>query len=237
MTAIGLLSPNLSEHVLDEVRRILPPSISVCGRGFVVRQYTNAEFKKAKAALMRQAQDLAHSDIDFLMVTGELFLSFLGPDSDKLLLKELREVTQVPASTIVTAVSRAFSALRMNRIVMASPFPEDQTQRHVSYLRQHGMDVLDYTVLGYRTSAEIWALPPESGYEAAADLIRRRPDADGVYMPCNQWRVTSIIDRLERDFGKPVVANTPAWIHDALLSLGHSVSLAGWGRLLSELRQ
>ena len=31
------------------------------------------------------------------------------------------------------------------------------------------------------------------------------PNVDGIYMPCNKWRVSSVIDRLENDLGKPVI--------------------------------
>ena len=57
----------------------------------------------------------------------------------------------------------------------------------------------------------IWQLPPASGYELATLLLSEHPNVDGIYMPCNKWRVVSVIERLENDHAKPVVNNTQAF--------------------------
>jgi hypothetical protein len=54
----------------------------------------------------------------------------------------------------------------------------------------------------------IWDLPPESGYDLATSLLREHLDVDGIYMPCNKWRIVSMIDRIEKKSGKPVVTPT-----------------------------
>ncbi len=67
---------------------------------------------------------------------------------------------------------------------------------------------------------EIWALSPETGYDLASSLLRDHPDVDGLYMPCNKWRIISVIERIEQEFGKPVVTNTQAWVWEALRGMG-----------------
>ena len=59
------------------------------------------------------------------MVTGELFLSYKGPGSDREILDTVKQITPVAASTVLTAVTGACGALGLRRVVMASPFPED----------------------------------------------------------------------------------------------------------------
>ena len=63
-------------------------------------------------------------------------------------------------------------------------------------------------------------------------LLREHPDVDGVYMPCNKWRTVSVIERIEKESGKPVVTNTQAWTREALHRMGMRDSIAGFGRLL-----
>jgi maleate isomerase len=53
-------------------------------------------------------------------------------------------------------------------------------------------------------------------------------------MPCNKWRVVSVIERIERESGKPAVTNTQAWVWEALRAMGMKSSIAGYGRLLTE---
>jgi len=55
-------------------------------------------------------------------------------------------------------------------------------------------------------------------------------------MPCNKWRITSVIDRLEREFAKPVVTNTQAWTWEALRRMGIDSPIGGFGGLLKTTR-
>src|SRR4051794_3749173 len=125
MKLIGLISPNLSEDTLEDVYRVFPSGIRIEGRTLKVGKYTDEEFHRAELAFAGLVRDLAQHPLDFLMVTGELFLSYKGPGSDLELLDLVKSITPVPASTVLTAVVRACRALGLKRIVMASPFPED----------------------------------------------------------------------------------------------------------------
>ena len=71
MKIIGLISPNLSDDTLTDVYQLLPPDIRIEGRTLKVGKYTDDEFHRAELVF----GDLAQRPLDFLMVTGELFLS------------------------------------------------------------------------------------------------------------------------------------------------------------------
>jgi maleate cis-trans isomerase len=47
-------------------------------------------------------------------------------------------------------------------------------------------------------------------------LFREHPGVDGVYLPCNKWRMVSVIEWIAKDSGKPVVSDTEAWTWEAL---------------------
>ncbi len=235
MKRIGLISPNMSEEVLADVYRILPPDITVEGRGLRVREFTDEEFARAESEFFGLVRELTEFPLDFLMVTGELFLSYKGPGSDRQLLEAVAEVTPVPASTVLTSVVDACRHLGMKRVVMASPFPEDQDARLVRFLEHDEIHVAAYRGLAYENTRVIWTLPPETGLEVARPLLKEHPDVDGLYMPCNKWRITPTIDRLEQEFGKPVVTNTQAWIWTALNAMKLDQPVEGYGRLLARL--
>ncbi len=237
MKRIGLISPNLSESTLVDVYRILPEGISIEGRPLKVGKYVDSEFRSAELAFIGLVRELVQQPLDFLMVTGELFLSYKGPGSDQLVLATIREITPIPASTVLTAVTHACHALGLRRVVMASPFPEDQDARLVRFLDNEKIRVEAYRGLGYDNSKEIWDLPPETGYDLAASLLREHQDVDGLYMPCNKWRVTSVIGSIEKEYGKPVVTNTQAWVWEALRGMNSEKPIEGFGRLLSSSGQ
>lgn len=236
MKLIGLISPNLSEDTLVDVYKLLPECIRIEGRALKVGKYTDDEFRRAEQAFLDLVRDLARRPLDFLMVTGELFLSYKGPGSDRQILESVGKVTPVPASTVLTAVTRGCQALGMKRVVMASPFPEDQDERLVRFLAHDGIEVVAFRGLGCPNADVIWELPPESGYDLATSLFREHPDVDGVYMPCNKWRIVSVIDRVEKESRKPVVTNTQAWIWEALRAMEMKNSIPGYGRLLNEIQ-
>lgn len=233
---IGLISPNLDHAGVQEYYKILPRGMRIEGRALRVDRYDDQYFRRAEQAFKGVVRELARQPLDFLMVTGELFLSFKGPGSDRLILTTVREITPVPASTVLTAVVHACQALGLRRVVMASPFPQEQEARLVRFLAHDGIEVVAYRGLGYDNNEAIWALPPETGYDLASALLRASPAVDGIYMPCNKWRVTSVIDRVEGEWGKPVVTNTQAWIWEALRGMGIVEPMEGWGRLLRSPR-
>jgi maleate cis-trans isomerase len=234
MKLIGLISPNLTEDTLVDVYKILPDGIRIEGRALNVGKYTDDEFNRAEQAFTDLVRDLARRPLDFLMVTGELFLSYKGPGSDRQILNLVRQITPVPASTVLTAVIRACHALGLKRVVMATPFPEDQDERLVRFLAHDGIEVVAFRGLGCPNSDVIWALPPETGHDLATALLREPPDVDGIYMPCNKWRTVSVIERIENETGKAVVTNTQAWAWEALRAVGIKHSIPGYGRLLHD---
>lgn len=233
MKLIGLISPNLSRETLADVYKILPDGIRIEGRALDVGKYEDSEFHRVEQGFSALVRDLTGHPLDFLMVTGELFLSYKGPGSDRQILTLVKEITPTPASTVLTAVVHACRALGLRRVAMASPFPEDQDARLIRFLQHDKIDVPAHRCLGLPNSKEIWALPPETGYDLAASLLSENPDVDGLYMPCNKWRTISVIDRIEKEFGKPVVTNTQAWVWEALRGMGMAKPIQGYGRLLS----
>jgi maleate isomerase len=235
MKLIGLISPNTTEETLTDVYKIFPKDFRIEGRTLTVTKYTDEEFHRAELAFLDLVRDLAKLPLDFLMVTGELFLSYKGPGSDKEILKMVQSVTLTPASTVLTAVSRACQTVGLKRVVMASPFPEDQDERLVKFLAHDGIEVVAFKGLGCPNANVIWQLAPETGYELCMELLKKHPEVDGVYMPCNKWRTVSVIDRIEKESGKPVVTNTQAWTWEAMRLMGMTSPVTGFGKLLSQL--
>ncbi len=233
MKLIGLISPNLSEATLVDVYKILPEGIRIEGRSLEVGRYVDSEFYKVEQTFADIVRELTQQTLDFLMVTGELFLSYKGPGSDRQVLAAIKEITPTPASTVLTAVIHACQALGLRRVVMASPFPEDQDARLARFLAHDHIEVVAHRGLGYENSKSIWTLSPDTGYDLASSLMRDFPDVDGIYMPCNKWRVISAIERIEKDYGKPVVTNTQAWVWEALQGMAMMKPIPGFGRLLS----
>jgi maleate isomerase len=75
-----------------------------------------------------------------------------------------------------------------------------------------------------------------AGAQAAYELGRRadRPDAEAVIMPGGNWPAMSVVERLECELGKPVLANNAVSLWAGLRLLNRGDRIAGHGLLLRE---
>src|SRR5262249_23698180 len=127
MKLIGLISPNLTEDTLVDVYEILPEGIRIEGRALNVGKYTDVEFRRAEQVFFDLVRELVRHPLDFLMVTGELFLSYKGPGSDRQILNLVKQITPVYASTVLTAVVEAARHLGSRKWQWRVRFPKTRT--------------------------------------------------------------------------------------------------------------
>src|SRR3970040_2513091 len=99
MKRIGLISPNFSEDTILDVHKIFPEGIHVEGRNLDVARYIDSEFHRVEQTFADVVRELTRQPLDFLMITGELFLSYKGPGSDRQIFALVRVITSVPAPT------------------------------------------------------------------------------------------------------------------------------------------
>ena len=154
-----------------------------------------------------------------------------GIGCDRELIKRISGASGKPATTAATALIEALRALGAKRIVLAAPWSEAINQTTAAFVEANGFKVLAQAALGLVRNLEIGLLDPQSAY----DLARRidRPDADAVMLACGNWSTMPVIERLERDLGKPVLTTNQVTLWHALKMLG-AAPLAGLGVLLRE---
>jgi maleate isomerase len=102
----------------------------------------------------------------------------------------------------------------------------------VDFMHASGFEVVHSEVVGFVASIELGRVGPEQAYE----LGRRtdRPDADAIIMPGGNWPSMSVVERLEQELGKPVLANNAVSLWACLRLLKRGDSIPGYGRLLRE---
>ena len=73
-------------------------------------------------------------------------------------------------------------------------------------------------------------------FRSAYELGRRtdRPDADAIIMPGGNWPSMSIVERLEGELGKPVLANNAVSLWAGLRLLKSGGGVPGYGQLLRD---
>lgn len=230
---IGLLVPSSNTTVEVEFYRALPPHISLHVARLHLTQITPESILGMVADLEAQSRNLASADVDVIVLgaTAPSFLKGLGYDKE--IAGRITACTGKPATTTSTALIEALRHLRLERIVLGSAYDAKVNGIARGFLEANGFTVLNAQGLGLVDNLVVGRLDESSAYELAREVDRS--DAQGIVLSCTNWRTMAVIERLERELGKPVVSTTQVSIWAALRALDERQGIAGYGRLLREV--
>jgi maleate isomerase len=125
------------------------------------------------------------------------------------------------ALTTGLAVVQALKAVGARKIGLADPFPKP-------YLTNIVREYLEHPQVGFKVVKEATArgdnphfitnMSPLVAYQTGRQA--NHPDADAILLAANVWRTLEIIEPLEQDLGKPVIAANQATAWAALKIMG-----------------
>ncbi len=163
---------------------------------------------------------LAHTAVSYMnRAAGEAALT-----------ARLTELAGTPATTAAGAVSAGLRRLSVKRLALATPYPESISVAGCAFWEASGFQIVGYHRL--HDVANIYEETEERAYTLAraADVAA----AEAVLISGTGLPTLGIIERLERDLGKPVVTSQQASLWRALQLIGIADPVAGFGRLLRE---
>ena len=102
----------------------------------------------------------------------------------------------------------------------------------VEFMQASGFEVVHSEVVGFVAAIELGRVGPETAYELG--LRADRPDADAIIMPGGNWASMPVVERLERELGKPVLVNNAVSLWAGLRLLKRKDGIPGYGRLLRD---
>jgi len=162
---------------------------------------------------------LAHTAVSYL--TG-----FAGEPA---LLDRLAGFTGAQPLTAARAIHEALRHLGVRRLALATPYPDAIASAGLRYWRAAGFDVV-----AHRRLDGVASIYDET--EARAYALGRATDvpaADALLISGTGLPTAGIVERLERDLGKPVVTSQTATLWQALRLLGVAAPVHAYGRLLA----
>jgi maleate isomerase len=176
------------------------------------------------------AEELAEAKVDlivFACTTGSLIK---GPGYDQEIINRIQNKTGIPATTTSTSVIKALKKMGINKVAVATSYTDEVTAKVRSYIEGNGLHVVGMNALGIADALERSELPPTVSYRLAREVDK--PEAEGIFISCTNFRTIEIIENLEHDLRKPVVTSNQASVWDALRSKGIQESIEGYGKLL-----
>jgi len=166
--------------------------------------------------------------------------SFLGGvDQNRAIIDEIEKGSGLPAVSATWAMVLALQHMQMTRVALLTPYTDERGAVMEDFLRRNGIAVTSsrhHVFEGPRGESRQWYATnlqsPDVAYRMCRELDLS--DADGVLISATNFRTFEIIDALERDIGRPVIACNQAILWWALRQLRVNADLPRLGALLRQ---
>ncbi len=228
---IGLLLPSSNSVQEPDFTSVLPKHITLHVARMALTQVEADSTLRIVQEIETESRKLADVDVDVIFFAATAPSSRNGIGYDRELVARIEAASGKPATTASTALLEALRALSAKTVVLGAPWSDAINRTAAAFIEANGFNVLAQETLGLVRNLDIGLLDPQTAY----DVGRRvdRPGADAVMLACGNWSTFAIIDRLERDLGKPVLTTNQVSLWHALKIIG-SAPLNGLGVLLRD---
>ena len=227
---LGFVVLAIEQTVEEDVYRLAPPGVGV---HFSRIQMANEVTVETLEATVNRLADsaallLPDGDLDVVCFACTSASFVIGED---LVMRELSKgAPGARTTTLITSVVNALRAVKVRRIVVATPYLDEINAMEARYLRDQGFEVLDIQGLNIEKDADMVRVTPDYIKEFAKSIDR--PDAEAIFVSCGALRTLNIVESLEQEVGKPVVASNQAMIWETLRLSGVDDKIEGYGQLL-----
>jgi maleate isomerase len=183
-------------------------------------------------ALQDAAASVAGGSIDAFAYASTSTGYAIGHDAEAALVDTLSQRQGVPADATSTAAVTALRVMAIERVALIHPpwFDRELNELGAAYFRAEGFDV---------TSSISADLPSDPDRITAPDVIswvsrHLSSDAQGVFIGGNGFRVSTAIDRLEKQTGRPVLTANQVLLWSLLAKTHPGTAVAGYGTLFQQ---
>ncbi|MEE2655271.1 MAG: hypothetical protein VX434_05885 [Pseudomonadota bacterium] len=230
---VGLIKPTMRPGSMEETVRLLPKGVGLIPIHQNVQQGSAVEFKNAIQGYHDNALILARAGVDLIHHSGTPPFMMLGVKGENKIIRKWEREMNIPHFTANQNITRALKALGAKKIVGVS-YSKLQNELTRDYMLEAGFDVLAMEPLPvpFEKAGEI---PPERVYSLVRDTLLANPKAQAIYLQGNAWRLLSIVEQMEQDFGIPVIETCAALCWEIQHRLHIREPRKGSGILLRDL--
>ncbi|WP_449361577.1 maleate cis-trans isomerase family protein [Vreelandella malpeensis] len=185
----------------------------------------------------RCALELSDAAVDVMGYACLVAIMAMGPGYHRESQKRLRGRTEengcdTPVVTSAGALVDALHVMKAKRVVVVAPYMKPLTEMVVDYIRQEGVEVVDYRALEIPNNLDVARHDPVKLPEIVASLDVSDVDAI-VLSACVQMPSLAAVSKVEALTGKPVVTAAIATTYAMLKALDLEPVVPGAGALLS----
>lgn len=237
---IGIIIPSVNTTFEPECYRLALEGVSFHFSRMNLGDLSLEGLREMGKNARAKGRELAAAGVD-LIVFGCTSGSFAeGKEHDIRLQRELEEETGVPALTTSTAIVQALKSLSLRTLAICTPYSEELNARQKEFFESQGLRVTAIQGLGMVKKTPFFPLSsrPVSHIGLQEPYVPFRlarmvnsSEAQSILISCTNFRSLEIIEKLEKDLGKPVITSIQATVWAAYQKLSVREPVPGGGRL------
>jgi maleate isomerase len=231
---IGLISPTVIEMIAYDFYRVAPAGLGLCGITGNIEFWDRENFTRVLDSILDASAYLGSRRVDFVIHAGMPLVTTRGKGFEEELVQRITERTGLPSTTSIRSAIRALEHLGIERVALISPYPAELHRSAQAFLGASGFEVVAEKTMDVEFK-RLQDVRPEQICGFARRALDGVGNADGVYIPCNQWAAADAAPMIEADLGLPVVSGGHADFWEAFRSVGVRDRIENHGRLMRSL--
>ena len=233
---IGCITPAVLEMIAFDFYRFAPDGVVLVGVTDETNSWAPEDIDQVLKSAVDSARYLGGRHVDFVVHAGAAHVASRGPGFDRVFLADIEAQAGVKATTSVRSAIDAMRHLAIDRVAVASPWPEKIARWVADYVESEGVAIagLRYDDVDFKN---LHMVEPEHLVEFAVKTAKAFPNAQALYMPGPQAPTVMCIEAIEAEIGRPVIASTAAYFWAAFHALGLTDRIDGHGILLRSLSE
>ena len=173
------------------------------------------------------AELLADAKVELIAFNCTAASLVVGPDEIN---RRITAATGIPSVTTIEAVMAALETAHVRRFALMTPYLPEVVAAETAFLEARGYSVAAQAGIPCEDPIAQGTIPPERWSELARTL--RDTDCEGLLISCAGIQLAPVLQQLEQEFGRPVIASNQALVWRCLGLLGLPDRPAGYGALL-----
>lgn len=190
------------------------------------------DLKESESYIAQAVEDISHIQPSVVAMVGTATTFIGGYGYDHKLIQMMQQKNGgIPTTTTSTSVIAALNKLGIKKVSVGMPYFEDVARAAIQFVEDSGVKVVKARWLN-KEGRGIWEMSKETIYQLARDVDE--PESEAIFISCVNLHTLEVIDKLECDLKKPVLASNQATMWNILRLIGINDKLEGYGQLFSK---
>ena len=229
---LGIIVPSLNVTIEPEFNAVAPEEVSIFATRLLLEKGTKRDLERMAKNTEAACRLLASAQVGAVLyacTTGSLIG---GKKWEKELNRRMKSCVSMPVITTAGAVVQAINEMGLKKIAVATPYSEQLNSAEKEFFEENGFVVTRLKGLGYVTGEGLHSEPVETTVQLARAV--NSEEADGVFLSCTDLKTITVLSKLEKELGKPVLSSNAASLWSSLRALKVESKIKGCGSLLAE---